>query len=132
MAESPSTSFTKPKSAPTQLTKEFVRVRPVNLKRRDRTKADPGIYYHYVGQDSNGQNRYAPGLVVNSDEEAERIQEIRKKQDETVPDVSKPVEEIRFRLVSSYSLKYTRPLHQNLPAKPGAVSILTIIIFDPT
>jgi hypothetical protein len=98
-------------SVQVEQSQEYVLIRSANLKRRDRTAKDPGVYYHFMAESSNGENQFTKGLMVSSDEEAKRIDGINKKmikerEKEEVLDLSGPVEEIRLSEVDSgnYSL----------------------------
>lgn len=85
---------------------EYVLIPPTSLKRRDRTAKDPGVYYHFMGESSNGVNQFTKGLMVSSDEEAKRIEDLNTKmtnerEKEGVLDLSGPVEEIRLLEIDS-------------------------------
>jgi hypothetical protein len=54
-------------------TKEWVKIRPQNLKQRNRTPTDPGIYHTFLGQGNNRQNGFQSILIAplkSSDGEA--------------------------------------------------------------
>lgn len=64
-------------------TKEHVLVKTANLKRRDRTPLDPGVFLKYRGKNLEGRNIFTKELFFSTREEAEAFQKLQQEKEKS-------------------------------------------------